>query len=124
MTEPHLWDDAACKGKDQRWWFPPLDSLGTTREMLLDQGRAVCRGCPRLTECLDWSLAQNSELQGLWAGLTPHDRMLERRARRRSNDGQWACQHCGARFIEQRSYAAHISHHSRRPGRPPRAQAG
>ena len=119
-TEPHLWDDAACRGKDQRWWFPPLDSNGVTREILLAKGRAVCRACPRLEQCLNWSLAQTNELQGLWAGLTAHDRLLRRRNERTARGGRWECDICRQIFSNNNSYAAHLYHCRRRAAKAAR----
>lgn len=120
MSEPYEWDDAACRGRDQRWWFPPLDSLGTTREILLEQGRAICAECPRLDECRTWSLAQNNELQGMWAGLTPHDRMVERRNRRMGNGNVWDCEICRTVLGNAKSYASHVQHCRRRAAKAAR----
>lgn len=123
-TEPHLWDDAACRGKDQHWWFPPLDSNGVTREILLAKGRKVClEQCPRYEQCLDWSLAQTGELHGMWAGLTPRDRMLERRARRVVRTGRWSCEVCGQGFSDSKRFAGHMGHCRRGLG-PPRRRTG
>lgn len=118
MSEPYEWDDASCRGKPQKWWFPPLNSLSDVREALLKQGRAICAECPRLDQCRTWSLAQNNELQGLWAGLTPHDRMLERRNRRLGAGNRWECDVCRTVLGSSKSYATHVRACRRRMSHP------
>jgi len=59
-------------------------------------GIAVCDRCPRQAECVDWSLRQEDDLDGIWGGLRPGDRERERQRRR---DGwQPVCDLCGESF--------------------------
>lgn len=78
-------DDAACRGKDQRHWFPvPAGTYYTqngSRAGQLDDpyayGRSICAGCPSKAECLDEALTaqrQGIPTTGLWGGLDDYER--------------------------------------------------
>jgi WhiB family transcriptional regulator, redox-sensing transcriptional regulator len=62
MARPEWHRRAACRGRIDVTWFP------VTRT---DQKSAqkVCAGCEVRRECLDWSLSQPPELDGIWGGL-------------------------------------------------------
>jgi WhiB family transcriptional regulator, redox-sensing transcriptional regulator len=63
--------DALCAQCDPEAFFP--EKGGSTRE-----GKRICLGCPVRTECLEHALA-NSELFGIWGGLSERERRLLRR---------------------------------------------
>lgn len=46
----------------------------STGAAAIERARAVCSGCPVLTECRSWALAQGPDLHGTWGGLTRADR--------------------------------------------------
>jgi WhiB family redox-sensing transcriptional regulator len=41
---------------------------------------AICSGCPVIAACRAWAVAQGSELQGIWGGLSGNGRQQTRRA--------------------------------------------
>ena len=69
-------DDAACAGMDPGVFFPDNHH---------EYGPAVkvCGDCRVTQECLDFALS-NDEGDGVWGGLTPQDRRLVRRQRRKA----------------------------------------
>jgi WhiB family redox-sensing transcriptional regulator len=58
-----------CAETDPEAFFPPP---GGTRES--KQAKEVCGRCELLVPCRDWALAQETDLEGTWGGLTQHDR--------------------------------------------------
>lgn len=80
-TRTHEWDReswrarAACRSLDPDLFFP----VGTTGAALaqIEAAKAVCRGCPSRTECLEFALATNQEA-GIWGGLSEEERRVLR----------------------------------------------
>lgn len=58
---------AACKGMDEDMFFPERG------ERSYVDGKRVCRECPIITTCRNWSLSK-PEPYGLWGGMTPQER--------------------------------------------------
>lgn len=70
---------AACQGEDAELFFP----VGTSGPALLQiaQAKAVCRGCPVVSECLTWALESGQDA-GVWGGMSEDERRaLKRRGR-------------------------------------------
>ena len=71
------WDDeASCQGIDPEVFFPDRPS---------DQAlaaKAICRGCPVRTACLEFALETRLD-HGVWGGLTEVERRSLRRSRQR-----------------------------------------
>ena len=76
------WDNAACKGHPQEWWFPPLgsDVQGATRK-----AKAICETCPSKVDCLDFALTPPVEVHGLWGGRTSQERRGMADRKRKTN---------------------------------------
>ncbi len=79
-------DDAACKGKDQRHWFPVTRAVAKSRAGRPDDpygyARSICAGCPVKAECLDEALGdqpQGRSVEGMWGGLDEAERWALRR---------------------------------------------
>jgi WhiB family redox-sensing transcriptional regulator len=67
---------ASCRGRDQSWWFAPLDSFEA------QTARAVCRSCPVRAQCLDEALELEGEhAYGIRAALDPAQRRALRALR-------------------------------------------
>jgi WhiB family transcriptional regulator, redox-sensing transcriptional regulator len=47
-------------------WFPEQTSLS--------EAKRVCASCPVREECLEWALAQDSYLVGIWGGTSQRER--------------------------------------------------
>jgi WhiB family redox-sensing transcriptional regulator len=76
VFSPPSWRaDAACREHPEIEWVPVSSRQNVTA------ARVVCGGCLVADECLEWALAQNSNLEGVWAGTTP-DQRKEMRAKR------------------------------------------
>jgi WhiB family redox-sensing transcriptional regulator len=71
---------ARCIGEEPDLFFP----VGTTRPAVeqTERAKAICRDCPVIVECLEWSLATAQDA-GVWGGLSEEERREIRRARRR-----------------------------------------
>lgn len=71
------WDtEASCQGIDPEVFFPDRPS---------DSGlaaKAICRGCPVRTQCLEFALATRLD-HGVWGGMTEIERRSLRRSRQR-----------------------------------------
>ena len=61
-------DQAICAGTDPEAFFP--EKGGSTQSAM---ARMVCRGCPVISECLDYALEHNAKF-GIWGGLTDKER--------------------------------------------------
>lgn len=71
------WDvEASCLAVDPDVFFPERPS-----DPALD-AKAVCRGCPVRTACLEFALAARLD-HGVWGGLTELERRSLRRSRQR-----------------------------------------
>ena len=65
--------DAACKEAPvEVSWFPTRRDNGRT-------AKAICAGCLVLNECRAWALAQEDDLDGVWAGMSKAERAVARR---------------------------------------------
>jgi WhiB family redox-sensing transcriptional regulator len=71
---------ARCIGEEPELFFP----VGTTGYAVeqTERAKAICRACPVIEECLEWSLATAQDA-GVWGGLSEEERREIRRARRR-----------------------------------------
>lgn len=98
MSEPEDWHDAACRGKQPTWWFPSGETPAYLRHGMIGRARAVCERCPRLTDCLEWSLAQPAALGGVWATLTQLERDEELRWRAGRRGRATLCPICRVQF--------------------------
>jgi len=72
----HWADRALCAETDPELFYP--EKGGSTKE-----AKRVCRSCEVRAECLAWAL-ENSELEGIWGGLSPMERRGIRRQLRRA----------------------------------------
>ena len=64
-----------CMVSDPEAWFPIL-TQGRSREVT--NAKKLCQSCPVQKECLTYAVA-NPDLQGIWGGLTPKERLQLRR---------------------------------------------
>jgi hypothetical protein len=78
IARPDWHRRAACRGRDDITWFPRAEG---------DPDRAVaitiCFGCEVRQECLEWSLCQPPELDGIWGGRDRRARQRLQRLRQR-----------------------------------------
>jgi WhiB family redox-sensing transcriptional regulator len=75
-------DDAACRGRTDVRWHPPIRIPGDGTGYVLDwsyEAREICASCPVRWECLDHAIANHEH--GIWGGLTDIERDFFRRAR-------------------------------------------
>jgi WhiB family redox-sensing transcriptional regulator len=76
LSDKEPWRDAAaCKGMDPDLFYP---ERGQNADSV--QARRVCAGCPVRAECGTWAI-ENGEHDGVWGGMTPAGRMIEKRHR-------------------------------------------
>jgi WhiB family redox-sensing transcriptional regulator len=67
ISPPEPWvEQAICAQTDPELFWP--DKGGSTLH-----GKAVCRGCPVIAECLNFAVEHN-ETSGIWGGLTARER--------------------------------------------------
>lgn len=67
---------AACLDEEPEVFFPP----GPTALEHIDEAKAVCRGCPVISDCLRVALADPT-LVGVWGGTSESQRVEIRRMR-------------------------------------------
>ena len=77
-SRPAWHQAAACRGVDPRLFFPEKGDPGRA----LDTARALCESCPVAAPCAEAGLR---EVHGVWAGTSPQQRRLLRRARRQAS---------------------------------------
>ena len=65
--------DAACRGTDGTFFFPPERERETARVKRVARAKAVCRECPVMTDCRAYAL-QVGEPFGVWGGLSEEER--------------------------------------------------
>ena len=72
-------DRSACLGEDPELFFPIGEGLEAV--MQADDAKAVCRRCPVVMTCLEWSL-ETRQPHGVWGGLDERQRVnvLRRRS--------------------------------------------
>jgi WhiB family transcriptional regulator, redox-sensing transcriptional regulator len=75
LDRPRWQSLAFCAGLNPDMFFPE-------RGEAVKEAKAVCRGCPVRSDCLEFALA-SSEKFGIWGGMSERERRMERRARRR-----------------------------------------
>lgn len=73
LTRPNWTDHAACKGMDQRIFFP---ERGASPE----PAKKVCAGCPVRLECAQYAI-DNADKHGIWGGLSEKRRRRIRQGR-------------------------------------------
>jgi hypothetical protein len=75
VTKKYWQDDAACLGEPLSVFFPE----GTT-DKKWQRAIAICQQCTVQKQCLDLviGLDELSDRYGVFGGLTPYQRMLER----------------------------------------------
>jgi WhiB family transcriptional regulator, redox-sensing transcriptional regulator len=71
--------NADCRGVDPIFWFP---EIGISRRHAIN----ICNSCPVMWECRVYSLSYRLShgeywLDGIWGGLTPHDRLNKTKCR-------------------------------------------
>ncbi len=64
---------AACRGIDTETFFLPDSMRGPRKVARETAAKAICQGCPVITNCLNWALAV-AEPHGVWGGTTPQER--------------------------------------------------
>lgn len=74
--------EAACRGLDTAMFFHPDYERGPARERRESQAKAVCAGCPVVTQCRTHAISVH-EPYGIWGGLSAQ----ERKALQRSDRG-------------------------------------
>jgi WhiB family transcriptional regulator, redox-sensing transcriptional regulator len=77
FTRPNWHARAACRGCDPVLFYPTRGDEG----QVLAEAKKICAGCPVRAECLDWALV-NSELHGVWGGVSERSRRTMRRGLR------------------------------------------
>ena len=68
ISRPAFFTDAACRGQDPDEWVPDPSSKKSTQRQ-----KAICAGCPVLTECHTYALADD-QLVGIWGGTSEIER--------------------------------------------------
>jgi len=73
---PARWNwqqDAACRGTDGSWFFPPERERESARNKRIARAKAVCVQCPVIADCRAYAL-QVGEPFGVWGGLGEDER--------------------------------------------------
>jgi WhiB family redox-sensing transcriptional regulator len=73
---PARWNwqqDAACRGTDGTFFFPPDRERESARTKRVARAKAVCRECPVIADCRAYAL-QVGEPFGVWGGLSEEER--------------------------------------------------
>lgn len=78
----------ACLSADPDLFFPI--SKGAVTDQQVTVALSVCAGCPVREQCLDFAM-QTAEVNGIWGGTTPEERIRARRkaTRRRKEAQAW-----------------------------------
>jgi WhiB family transcriptional regulator, redox-sensing transcriptional regulator len=78
----------ACASADPELFFPIAS--GVLAASQLRKAQRICEGCGVRQQCLDFAM-RNGEMNGVWGGTTPEERIRTRRAllRRRRADRTW-----------------------------------
>lgn len=70
VTEELEWQlQGHCNGEDPSLFFPE----GEYRYKTTRLAKAICKGCPVITQCRTWAL-DRQELYGVWGGLSESER--------------------------------------------------
>lgn len=92
VADPKPWkwqDDAACAGLPLALFYGPPGEREPARSIREAKAKAVCEGCPLATQrkCLEVALVPGPKHQhGVQGGMTPEERIAERRNRTRRKD--------------------------------------
>lgn len=78
LPEPEFFQRAACRGEDPELFFPVGDPHSPVNVDQIARAEAVCHGCPVQADCLSWAL-ETGQRDGIWGGMTEHDRRGIRR---------------------------------------------
>lgn len=70
-----------CRFEPFALFFPPDGETGEQRDMRERRAKKVCAACPVIDQCGEYALTR-PERYGIWGGMTPDDRRIERRRRR------------------------------------------
>lgn len=65
-------EDPSCLGMDAALFVGPDGEVRADREFREEEAKGVCRGCPLISECLDWAVS-NVEI-GIWGGTNDDER--------------------------------------------------
>ena len=66
-------EDAACRGTDGTFFFPPDRERESARTKRVARAKAVCFQCPVIADCRAYAL-QVGEPFGVWGGLSEEER--------------------------------------------------
>jgi WhiB family transcriptional regulator, redox-sensing transcriptional regulator len=75
------WSRAACSTADPELFFP-ISSTGPAMGQLA-RAKAICARCEIQQQCLDYAVS-TGPIQGVWGGMTEHERRLLRQSGRRA----------------------------------------
>lgn len=71
---PHFSQPALCAESDpEMWFYEEKAGCGVVNTPEIQMAKRVCRSCPALAECLEYSL-RYSGLYGIWGGLDHAER--------------------------------------------------
>lgn len=70
------YETANCKGIPTEEFFPDIEKFKPEDKVLF---KRVCGACPVQQRCLEWALVH--ERYGVWGGMTPYERSIERSRR-------------------------------------------
>lgn len=89
IPDPHTRPDLACRTTPNLFAYDQAPADAAERQRV-ERARRVCGGCPVVTSCLKWTLANPSLTQGgIWAATTPGQRTRLRRRLRERLGGDW-----------------------------------
>jgi WhiB family redox-sensing transcriptional regulator len=78
LTQPEPWmEEAACQFVDPYLWHPRKGDAPAVRK-----AKAICRECPVLASCRDYSL-RRGEMHGVWGAMGEKERRTLIAARNR-----------------------------------------
>lgn len=70
------YEGASCKGVPTDMFFPDIENF---KPEDMAPFKRMCGNCPVQQRCLEWGLVH--ERYGVWGGMTPYERRIERRRR-------------------------------------------
>ncbi|MDA2804466.1 WhiB family transcriptional regulator [Nocardiopsis suaedae] len=80
--KPESWQRRArCRFEPKALFFPPEGERPDQREARERRAMKTCAACPVIEQCGEHTL-DRPEPYGIWGGMTPDDRRIERRRRR------------------------------------------
>ena len=75
LSDHPKFGDKNCTAYDTAAMYPEFDDYEGIKA-----AKRLCLGCPILKDCAEWAIAKN-ETFGIWGGMTPYERKIERRQR-------------------------------------------